>query len=391
VTAAGRVRDNALLLFIVAASACAPEPVPSSPPGSPLPDLTPAQTAAFQAGKALFLHRFTEQEGLGPAFNDDECSACHDLPAPGGAGADRVTKATRFEGGRCDLLIDAGGDLLQSQTTSALRQRGVLAEPVPVRANAVAQIAPPPLLGLGALAAIPDHEILLRADPDDSDRDGISGRAGVALNGGLGRFGRKATFATIRDFVASALSGEMGITTKHFAEQGVAGAALPPGSDPHPDPELSEAALDQLTAFVALLAPPAPLELNLAARDSVDRGEEVFMAIGCGACHTPTMRTGASPVAALANRKYRLFSDLLLHDLGPELASVCSPDAGPSEWRTAPLIGLRFRPFLLHQGQAHSIDQAIRLHGGEAEKMRLRYEALAPHQQALLLRFVSAL
>jgi CxxC motif-containing protein (DUF1111 family) len=77
--------------------------------------------------------------------------------------------------------------------------------------------------------------------------------------------------------------------------------------------------------------------------------------------------------------------------VGPDLASVCSPDASPSEWRTAPLLGLRFRPFFLNQGQAKSLGQAVRLHGGEAETTRKRFEALTPEQQALVLRFLSAL
>ncbi len=369
-----------------------PDPVPTGQPGAALPQLTAQQISEFKAGRALFARAFRPEDGLGPAFNDNECSACHDLPALGGAGADHVTKATRFENGRCDLLTDAGGDLLQSQATPLLRQHGMGPEPVPRRANAVASISPPPLFGMGAIEAIPDEAILRRADPDDHNGDGISGRAGVALNGRLGRFGRKATFATIHDFVASALSGEMGLTTSGFPhEEPVAGVVPPASADPHPDPELSDEEVGHLTRFVELLAPPERPALPSAALDSLSRGERLFASIGCTACHTPSLPTGKSAVAALSYRRIRLFSDLLLHDLGPELASVCSPAASPSEWRTSPLLGLRFRPFFMHQGQAQSLEKAIRLHGGEAENVRLRFEALSPTQQAFLLRFVSAL
>jgi CxxC motif-containing protein (DUF1111 family) len=115
------------------------------------------------------------------------------------------------------------------------------------------------------------------------------------------------------------------------------------------------------------------------------------MAIGCGGCHTPTLPTGESQVAGLSKRELRLFSDLLLHDMGPELASVCSPDASPSEWRTAPLIGLRYQPSFMSQGQARSIDKAVRMHGGEAEITRRRFETLTPEQQAFILHFLSTL
>ena len=386
-----RVRLTGLLL-LAGLTACAREAVPSGDPGASLPELTAQQIADFEAGRKLFTHRFTAEEGLGPAFNDEECSACHDLPAIGGAGADRVRKATRFENGRCDLLTEAGGEMLQNQTTPFLQERGISAEPVPPRANGIASISPPPLFALGAIEAIREDAILKRADPDDRDGDGISGRAGRTADGRLGRFGRKANFATIHDFIVDALSNEMGITTSALPhEQRIAGAELPAGADPHPDPELSDSALAKLAHFVAALAPVAPPQLNAAARDSVLRGEEVFSAIGCVLCHTPRLPTGPSQMSTLSNRDLRLFSDLLLHDLGSEAASVCGAAAGPSEWRTAPLMGLRLRPFFLHQGQAQSLEQAVRMHGGEAEMARRRFEALSPEQNALVLRFLSAL
>ena len=93
----------------------------------------------------------------------------------------------------------------------------------------------------------------------------------------------------------------------------------------------------------------------------------------------------------LSKREQRLFSDLLLHDMGPDLASVCSPNASPSEWRTAPLLGLRYRVSFMNQGQARSLGQAVRMHAGEAETTRKRFEALTPQQQAFVLRFLSAL
>lgn len=363
-------------------------------PGVPLPGLSAADLARFNAGRALFQHAFAPADGLGPLFNEDRCSSCHDLPAIGGTGVETEMKATRYlPPGPCDLLQAQGGDVFQDRATPALRARGVEREPVPPSATGRARVDPPALFGLGLAAAIPDETILARQDPRDANKDGVLGRAGRTSDGAVGRFGQKADHATLKDFVESALRNEMGLTTSRYpADQGVDGAPLPRGVDPAPDPEIGDAQVDVLVAFVRFLAPPAPeTPATAAERDSVRRGRQVFYEIGCATCHLPEMRTGPSEEAALNRVTVALYSDLLLHDMGAGLADVCGPDASPSEFRTARLLGLRYRTRYLHDGRAATLDDALRLHGGEAGAARDRSAKLGYADRAYLFKFLSSL
>ncbi|MGH7470622.1 MAG: di-heme oxidoredictase family protein [Longimicrobiales bacterium] len=365
--------------------------VPSSMPGAAWPGIGEEALLAFSAGRDLFHRAFTPETGLGPTFNETRCSSCHDVPTLGGAGVERVQKGTRFENGRCDLLHHEGGEVFQQSTTPLLEAKGVVAEPISRRATALVQIVPPQLYALGALAAIADKEILSRADPEDLDEDGISGRAGVTVDGRLARFGRKATVATIREFAEIAFLREMGLTTRKFPQEDNVGGQPPPaGTDPAQDPEIDDATVDQIVRFIELLAFPVPAAPP-AARDSIARGKRAFQRIGCSDCHTPTMRTQANPIGAISRKKLPLYSDLLLHDMGPGLATICAPAAEPSEWRTTPLYGLRLRMQYMHDGRVQTIESAIRLHAGEAESSRALFETLSPGEQANLLRFLLSL
>lgn len=380
-------------MSLIIALGCTGAPLERARPGDPIPGATASELADFEKGRALFHHAFTPEEGLGPAFNQARCSSCHDVPALGGGGVERVRKATRFDGGRCDLLETEGGDLFQQRTTPALAASGVEAEPVSRRANAFAHLAGPPLFGAGAIGAIPDEEILRREDPDDRDGDGISGRAGRTNDGErIGRFGRKASFATLEAFVADAALRELGLTSSlRPLEELPGGQPLPPGVDPRPEPELDDERFRLITHFVRLLALPLPEDPSSGDRESVRQGEQLFADLGCAACHTPVLRTGRSDVSVLDRRAVPLYSDLLLHDLGPELASVCGVHASPSEWRTAPLAGFRFRHELLNQGQTSSLENAIMLHGGEAARSRDRFIVLEPQVKAQLTAFLRSL
>src|SRR5213079_1466506 len=144
-------------------------------------------------------------------------------------------------------------------------------------------------------------------------------------DGRLGRFGRKAQLATLSEFNAGAFVNEMGITSPAEPnEQLVRGEAFPPGVDPTPDPELTQEALDATTAFVRLLAPPRPLPRGVVEQ----RGALVFLRIGCASCHFPVLVTGPNRVAALSLKIVRPYTDLLLHDMGPDLADICLGRAG---------------------------------------------------------------
>jgi len=362
--------------------------------GDPLPGLTQQELSRFSRGAVLFDKVFTPDEGLGPAFNENQCSACHTDPVSGGTGGETILKATRYDPtSGCDLLKGSGGENIRTQSTPLLKALGMVGEQVPAEATESGRFTAPFLFGLGLVEAIPDQTILEREDPSDRDGDGISGRAARLPGDRLGRFGRKAEVASIVGFVANALQLEMGLTSPRYpVEAGFNGRPLPAGTDPAADPEIDLATVELLADFVRFLAPPnrgtPPTEER---EQSAARGERLFGELGCPSCHVPTMRTGPSDVAALDRKTVALYSDLLLHDMGPDLADICGIDAAPSEVRTQPLMGLRFRDRLTHRARALDVRDAILLHGGEAQRARAAFAALGFLRQQDLVSFLQTL
>ena len=269
--------------------------------GDPRPGLSQEQRSRFQDGRTLFDRVFDPEEGVGPLFNEDQCSACHTDPASGGTGEQLVRKAARFDEdlGTCDLLAHRGGENLRSRVAPAASRLGVVRDTIPAGATHVGSFDVPFLFGLGAAEAVPDSVFLRLSDPDDRDGDGISGRVGRTADGRIGRFGRKADVATLRDFTLSALLNEMGLTAEGGPpERGTNGAALPPGADPAPDPEVSVESVDLITDFVRFLGvPPAALP-----RDSTLwlRGRELFRRGGMQRMPSPGtsggLERGGSPL-----------------------------------------------------------------------------------------------
>lgn len=394
-SATGHSARVAVLCAVVAAACADAEPEPLPAPGEPLPGLSTGERGRFLLGRALFERLATADEGLGPLYNGERCSDCHDQPVTGGSGIQRlrVLKATRFEDGRCDLLHAVGGDNIQRRATDLLKAHGMGPEEVPEAATATALMTGPPLLGLGLLEAVPEAVLEEWADPDDRDGDGISGRLPRLGDGRSARFGRKGDAATVEDFVDTALRFELGFTThRHPDEEPRNGTPVPPEADPMPDPEIDAQTMGHITDFVRFLAPPAPeRELSAATRDTVEQGEALFAQIGCASCHRGEMRTGESATAALSERVFRPYSDLLLHDLGEELADVCGVDAAPGELRTAPLWGLRHRDRLLHDGRATDVAGAVAAHGGEAAAARDAFRALPEEARLAVIRFLRSL
>lgn len=381
----------------LASAGCdAPQPRPSelppTAPGEPVPGLDPTARGRFLLGRALFERLATADEGLGPLYNAERCSACHDEPVTGGGNARvPVLKATRFADGRCDLLESHGGDNIQRRATDLLAAHGMGPERVPDGATATARMIAPPLLGLGLVEAVPEDVLAERADPDDRDGDGISGRLPRLPDGRAARFGRKGDAATVEEFVDTALRFELGFTTPaHPAEETRNGVPVPPEADPMPDPEIDQETLGLLTDYVRFLAPPVP------AAESIAQGAALFRQIGCESCHREQLRTAtgspASPSLhpALASRTIRPYSDFLLHDLGPALADVCGRDAAPSELRTAPLWGLRHRRRFLHDGRATDLASAVAAHGGEATPARDAFASLPTDARSALVRFLES-
>ena len=362
--------------------------------GDPLPGLPDVDLAAFGFGKEKFMAAQTPATGLGPVFNGRSCVECHSVPAPGGSGAALENRVIRFarqvEGLPFDPLLHLGGPNLQKfSVANELPGCSLAPEVVPAEANRTGLRQPPQLFGLGLIEAIPDSEILARADPADGNGDGIAGRANVS-NGVIGRFGWKAAVPTILDFVGLAMVNELGVTNYLLRnEMSPQGQPIPAGCDVAADLEDADAArLSLLMFFTTYLAPPPRGPIT----DAGLRGEAVFAQTGCALCHTPSMKTGPNAIEALNEKEVPLYSDLLHHYMGGALDDhIIEGAAGGGRWRTAPLWGLRARSFFLHDARATDLVTAIQLHGGEASGVRSRFFNLPPSQRADLIAFLQSL
>lgn len=376
-------------LLIAACGASEPAPAPvGAYPGGPLPRLSAEEETRFRAGLALFQRIFTPEEGLGPFFNENQCSSCHTFPASGGTGEQLAIRATIWDesAAQCDMLVAHNGENVQTNATPLLRERGITHRPVPAHATHVSRFNTPFLFGMGLVEAIPDAELLALAA-----RNG--GRPGRDRDGRIARFGRKAEHATLDSFIAGALLHEMGLTTPiHPAELPFEGGPLPPELDPTPNPEIDAAQLALFVDFVRFLAPLArQLPADPAELQQVERGERTFQRVGCAECHTPFLETGRHETAALDRKRLYLYSDLLLHDMGAERAGACGIAASPRELRTEPLMGLGRRRAFLHDLSVYSIAEAIEAHGGQAAGAREAYRALDELEREFLLRFLRTL
>jgi CxxC motif-containing protein (DUF1111 family) len=262
----------------------------------------------------------------------------------------------------------------------------------------------PAVFGLGLLEAIPEEALVAGADEDDADGDGISGRANYvedveAKAKRLGRFGWKANQPSLRQQNAGAFAGDLGITSPLFAgplceagqEACLAGAD---GGDVDGF-ELDGDRLDKVTLYTHARAVPARRGVG---EPEVERGEALFRGAGCAGCHVSRWVTGRGAIEEVSGQVIYPYTDLLLHDMGPELADG-RPDglASGSEWRTPPLWGLGLlgvvnrHTRLLHDGRARSVEEAILWHGGEGEAARERYKAMSAAERAALLTFMGSL
>ena len=358
-------------------------------PGDPLPGLTAEQLARFTRGKEVFDSVFTPHTGLGPLFNSTSCGECHEDPMVGGTGDEVEVHATAFKNGMCDPLVQEGGPVIQLHTTPALKKAlGIDREPFPPSANGRASRTTPVVFARGLMDLVPDSAILAYADSEDRNHDGVHGRPNRSVDGRIGRFGRKAFVSTLAEFNAGAFVAEMGITNPvQPTEENIGGKPIPPGVDSTADPEINQEELDVTDDFVRFLAAPTPTKLDRNGR----RGRDLFSKIGCTGCHFPTLRTGASPILALDRHEFPAYTDLLLHDMGQDLADICLGQAGPADFRTEPLIGLRAIQHFLHDGRAATVDQAIELHGGEASGARDRFKALTAEDRAAVVAFLKSL
>lgn len=362
-------------------------------PGDPLPGLSAREFAEFRLGLDDFMEVETAEDGLGPAFNGTSCAVCHNVPAVGGAGILLETRVGyRNPDGSFRALNVQGDTLMHLFSTPTHGCQPMIPDDVTV----IARRAPIPLFGAGLVEAIPDDAILALEDPDDRNRDGISGRAAIVEDRAtgerrVGRFGWKSQHATLLAFGADAYLNEMGISNDLFQREvahGVSDAQLT-RCDPLPDPEdrreptTGRRGIDNFESFMKFLAPVAPGPSDEGARE----GARVFAAIGCASCHVPLMMTGPSSTPALHRKPVPLYSDLLLHDVGTG-DGIQQEAAAPDEIRTPSLWGLRFRRPLLHDGSAATVPEAILRHGREADLSRQGFERLPDAERRSLLAFL---
>ncbi|MBL8213373.1 MAG: thiol oxidoreductase [Bryobacterales bacterium] len=398
--------------------------------GEALAGLNTAQLRYFLDGKEAFEEESFVKDpppngdaGLGPGFNGLSCGQCHAAPAAGGtspalnpqieaatkfgarnvvppflslAGPVRVVRFARRpdgspDGGVHNLFVitgrqDAAGcNARQEDFSNATNLRFRI---------------PTPVFGGGLLEAIPDAalEQNLAASAAEKRALGIAGRFNRSDNDGtITRFGWKAQVKSLSVFGGEAYNVEMGVSNLLFPQERNAMPGCIFHAGPEDDVDFEAGDTDDVplfAAFMRFLAPPAPAAGN-------SEGRALFAAVGCAGCHTPSLRTGASRIAALHEKEVGLYSDLALHRMGPALADDISQGvAGGDEWRTAPLWGLGKRIFFLHDGRSKDLVETIRMHGGqgsdryqpsEATGAVQRFNELTSAQQQALLAFLRSL
>jgi CxxC motif-containing protein (DUF1111 family) len=253
-----------------------------------------------------------------------------------------------------------------------------------------------PVFGVGLLEGIPEADILARQDILDADGDGISGKANyvwdeVSKSKKLGRFGWKANNPTILVQTIGAFHGDMSITSSPYRLNEASYADDGLGDDP----EIDKRTLDLVDLYCRTLAVPAPRNITDA---SVKKGASVFEEINCSKCHVPQQKTGNNPIAVLSYQTFYPYTDMLLHDMGEDLADG-RPDflADGNEWKTRPLWGIGLTQMVnghtrfLHDGRARNLTEAILWHGGEAEDSKNKFKALSTDKRETLLTFLNSL
>lgn len=393
---------NTALLFItivllVACSKLEPSlPADEELLDGPVEGLTHAQNAQFLAGDVAFNNElFNSTNGLGPLFVATSCGSCH---AGDGKGTP-FTTLTRF--GQHDStgnqFLHLGGPQLQNRALP-----GFQPESIPAGAP-FSKFTPPAITGLGFLELVSDADIMAMSDPNDADGDGISGvpnwnnvpgyvtipASAITQNGKyICRFGKKAATFDLMEQTISAYNQDMGIASLYMPTDTYTGFDS--------DPDVSNNTARNVVAYLQTLKAPIQRSQGDA---GVIAGKQVFKQIGCESCHKETLKTGDSPVAALSNKTFHPYTDLLLHDMGSALDDGYTEGSAKTfEWRTPPLWGLGLSPksqggnyFLMHDGRAHSIEAAINLHGGEGAGSAMQFNQLSQPDKEALLQFLKSL
>ena len=413
--------------------------------GGPIAGLSTNELAFFNLGKEDFEEAEDVPDGVGPRMNLDGCGGCHSQPATGGTspfvnpqvafaskdgGTDFVPSFVRLNGPirearfvrNPDGTPDGGVHALFTVTgrTGAngcnIRQPDFAKE---LANNNVIFRIPSPVFGAGLIEQIPDAAIAANQASNLSQKQalGIKGKAnfhvagrtvtGMTNNNGndgtISRFGWKAQNKSLLLFSGEAYNVEMGITNELFQTErdetpGCQFATVPNDAQNMDATTVLESvtAIENFANFQRFLAPPMPSSNTPGGATSIANGKQKFTEIGCALCHAPALKTGTlSTVPALRNQTANLFSDLLVHDMGVGLADgVSQGEAGPREFRTAPLWGLGQRIFFLHDGRTADLVRAIREHsssGSEANGVISNFDNLSEGRKQDILNFLRSL
>lgn len=389
-----------LLIFVTVFIRCArlepAAPADNQTLDGPIDELSREELARFARGDAAFNNEiFNESNGLGPLFVATSCGTCHPTDGKGHP----FTSLTRF--GQSDStgnkFLNQGGPQLQHRALPGFNPER-LPEGAPF-----SKITPPANTGLGFIAFLSDQDLIDLSDPEDKNGDGISGRINwvtipqyartnpnaIQQNGRyIGRFGKKASVHSLLQQTANAYNQDMGVNSILEPYDTYTGLSV--------DPEVSLNTLHDVVFYLETLK--APVQRTPENQDVIN-GKNTFVRIGCESCHISTLKTGDAPIAALRNKTFHPYTDLLLHDMGEDLReSYTEGSAGQREWRTPPLWGLGLskisqggKYYLLHDGRATSIDEAILYHGGEASKSKEAYLGLSSDEKKSLIKFLESL
>lgn len=389
-----------IILSITGIVACQ-KILPKSPPedallDGPVEGLSYEENRRFLAGDVAFNDEiFTSANGLGSVFVATSCGSCH----AGDGKGHPFTTLTRF--GQVDStgnkFLHLGGPQLQNRALP-----GYMPEQIPAGAT-FSNFMPPANTGLGFLELVTDADILAMADPNDANGDGISGVPNyeylpsfitpfpnaIARNGKyIHRFGKKAAAYNLLQQTVNAYNQDIGITSTFQPKDVYTGLDI--------EPEVADVTVHNVVFYLQTLKAPIQRHQNDA---EVIKGESLFIQTGCESCHKQTLKTDFSTIAPLSNKTFHPYTDLLLHDMGPGLDDgYTEGSATTAEWRTPPLWGLGLSPnsqggkyFLLHDGRAKSIEEAIVLHGGEAQQSRNKFIQLSTQEKNNLLKFLASL
>jgi CxxC motif-containing protein (DUF1111 family) len=358
--------------------------------------LTGEQNSRFLSGDRAFNKEvFTNKTGLGPLFVATSCGSCH---AGDGKGTP-FTTLIRFG------QIDETGNKFLHLGAPQLQHRAIAGFQPENLPNGISfsKFTPPANTGLGFLENVADITILELADPEDQNKDGISGvpnwitppqyavlKSNAISEKGkyIGRFGKKASVYNLLQQTANAYNQDMGITSNFELIDTYSGQAI--------DPEVSNQTIQNVVFYLQTLKAPIPRNTQ---NKEVIAGKQLFQALNCSSCHRSELKIEDSPIAALAHKTFYPYTDLLLHDMGAALDDgYTEGSAKTGEWRTPPLWGLGLSKnsqggqyFLLHDGRAKSIEEAILLHGGEAQKSKNQYETLTIQVKQQLIQFLESL